>query len=80
MSPTVSICAFCLDEAAPCAHPACPHGASDPLAFGVERLAPRTPTRPSLAGAAPTRVPIAPSRAVPHIGTRPSLTRRPDEL
>jgi hypothetical protein len=72
------LCTFCLDEVAPCCHPDCPHGAVDPM-LSLERLTPRTPTRPSLVGAAPTRVPLVESRPVPHIGTRPSLTRRPDE-
>lgn len=74
--PATTLCAFCLDEAAPCPHPSCPQGAAMPAS--LEHLTPRTPTRPSLAGKAPTRVPIADPRPVPHIGTRPSL-RTPDE-
>jgi len=76
MTPT-HLCDFCFDEPTACAHPSCPQGATSALA--AERLTPRTPTRPSLVGAPATRVPIAESRPVPHIGTHPSLTqRRPD--
>lgn len=71
------LCAYCLDEPTACAHPSCPQGAQRPLA--MERLAPRTPTRPSLTGAPPTRVPLSPVRPVPHIGTRPALTGSPPD-
>jgi len=71
---SLHLCDFCFDEPSVCAHPSCPQGATSALA--AERLAPRSPTRPSLAGAPATRVPVAESRAVPHIGTHPSLTQR----
>lgn len=70
---TLTLCEFCLDEPSACAHPSCPRGPTRALA--TPALAARTPTRPSLAGTSPTPVAVVPSRPVPHIGTRPSLTR-----
>ena len=76
----MNLCGFCLDEVPVgderCAHPECPHGQGG--AFVSLRLAPRTPTRPSLVGGPPAEVvPAADARAVPHIGTQPSLLPPP---
>jgi len=73
------LCDFCLDDLPTaderCAHPECPHGQGG--AFASLRLAPRTPTRPSLVGGPAAQV-VPPSEAhdTPHIGTQPSLLPR----
>lgn len=77
----LGLCDFCLDEPPArdggerCAHPECPLGGGG--AFASTRLAPRSPTRPSLIGGPRAEV-VPPEEVgpVPHIGTQPSLDPR----
>jgi hypothetical protein len=78
----LTLCRFCIDEPPSqqagerCAHPECPHDGAG--ATVSTRLAPRTPTRPSLVDG-PRAAVVAPEepRPVPHIGTQPSLSGSP---
>lgn len=76
----LGLCHFCIDDPPArgsgerCAHPECPHDGSG--AMVSTRLAPRTPTRPSLVGGPPAEVVEAEEIVpAPHIGTQPSLDR-----
>ncbi len=73
----LGLCTYCMDEGPSrdegCAHPECPAGGGK--AFASTRLAPRSPTRPSLVGG--PRAEVVPPEDVgptPHIGTQPSLS------